>query len=185
MAWYRYPPGFVDLEAFLVDGYLPPDGLLDELTSPFLESEFARHDSDSKFVILAERLRVSYCSDEHECKPFTYCGAWLLNPEGLQLPGFELHEEYVQGEMGHDDPARRRLLVAVYKHCSDGLSCLRNLVEKSSFLVIPKLCYKNFEKFQGESEALLFDIMTPFINPYGQASEKIQARGFKHKYIEW
>lgn len=188
MGWVRYTAMVRNLDMYLVDGYLPPRNVLEQsaelsakapglgrYSKAHIPYSWDKHDEDSIYEKLAFNTRQTYCACRPKGKRHSrWSEAWLINPDNEWPSEFELKEES-QGR------SCRRLLVTLYEDCDFGQKCLRNLVKKSRFEVIPTGEYQDSEAFVHKAEALLEEISLPFLAPCIIAGEKIEANGYNYR----
>lgn len=155
MAWVRRQSETGNIDAYLIDGYLPPQEFLErrarsDSIRPYVHIpvSWEGHDVDSVYETVAFGLRGEFCA----CRPqgqrhSQWSEAWLLKPKRWG-PEYEL-------ETPDQNESQRRLLMTLHSYCALGRECDRNLVKKSGFTVIPLSRYKNPDAFKAMATALL------------------------------
>lgn len=180
MAWVRRQSETGNVDAYLVDGYLPRQELLEEMASSNTVRSYARvstrwdsHDADSVYEVLALGIRSAFCARRPRgTAPYQWSEAWLLKPKHWGQD-FQL-------EAADEKDERRRLLITLYSGCAFGRKCVRNLVRESGFRVIPVSRYRDPKSFRARAIELLDEVSLPFKAPCIIAEERLSQAGYEY-----
>lgn len=180
-----------DLNAYLVDGYLPERDIIIKLAEQSAENpalnrnrsinlvtrppySWDEWDEDDAYETLAFNVRKIFCASRPPDKSsYIWSEAWLLKSKHWPIE-LELKEE-------RHDTSNRRLLVSLYEGCGFGKKCLTNLIKQTRFDVIPPQAYRDYGAFKRKGQTLLDDISLPFRAPCLAAGDRMQAQGYEYK----